>query len=456
MTVIPLSPSTARFARLGAIYLPVTAAAQPVMAWLPAILARDFGLSLALVGSLYLAGQLFNSVLDPVVGALSDRTRSRFGCRRPWIAAGGVLFTGGSAMLFFPPDSIGAAWLVVALAAYYSGLSLISTPLLAWSGEVAPGYHDRTRAASTFTLIQSVALVAALGLAAIAQKLQPGDGRLQLTLFGLLVLASAVPALWLTLTTREEKASPLTPALSPVTSLSPSAALRAVFGNALLLRVLASDAAVRAGQGIRTTLLLFYVTFYLGRPEWAAGLFLFQYAFGMLAAPIWQRIGVRLGKRNAAILAEVLQALINLALVLTTPDLFWLVLLLAFAQGLTQGSGNIMLRSMVADVADKHRVDTGEERAGLYYSVFGLADKIGGALAAGIALPLIAWFGFDPKATNTPQALDGLLLVFALGPALAHAISAAVITGFSLDADQHNAIRLRLNSADDPALQPAE
>ncbi|MFM6829799.1 MAG: MFS transporter, partial [Novosphingobium sp.] len=238
--------------------------------------------------------------------------------------------------------------------------------------------------------------------------------------------------------------------------LSPAAAVRAVFGNALLLRVLASDAAVRAGQGIRTTLLLFYVTFYLGQPEWAAGLFLFQYAFGMLAAPIWQRIGLRLGKRNAAILAEVLQALINLGLVLTTPDRFWLVLLLAFAQGLTQGSGNIMLRSMVADVADKHRVDTGEERAGLYYSVFGLADKIGGALAAGIALPLIAWFGFDPKVTNTPQALDGLLLVFAVGPALAHAISAAVISGFSLDADQHNAIRLRLNSAADPALQPAE
>lgn len=452
MTAIPPSPSTARFARLGAIYLPVTAAAQPVVAWLPAIFARDFGLSLALVGSLYLAGQLLNSVLDPVIGTLSDRTRSRFGRRRPWITAGGALFTVGSAMLFFPPDSIGAAWLVVALAAYYSGLSLISTPLLAWSGEVAPGYHDRTRAASTFTLMQSVALVAALGLAAIAQKLQPGDGRLQLTLFGLLVLASAVPALWLTLTTREEAASPV----APVTSLSPADALRAVFGNALLLRVLASDAAVRAGQGIRTTLLLFYVTFYLGRPEWAAGLFLFQYAFGMLAAPIWQRIGVRLGKRSAAILAEVLQALINLCLVLTTPDRFWLVLLLAFAQGLTQGSGNIMLRSMVADVADKHRVDTGEERAGLYYSVFGLADKIGGALAAGIALPLIAWFGFDPKAANTPQALDGLLFVFALGPALAHAVSAAVITGFSLDADQHNAIRLRLNSADDPALQPAE
>lgn len=457
MTAVRNTSSNARFFRLGAIYLPVTAAAQPVAAWLPAIYSRDFGLSLALVGTLYLAGQLLNGVLDPVVGALSDRTRSRFGRRRPWIAGGGVLFLGGGALLFFPSDGAGTAWLLAGLAAYYTGLSLISTPLLAWSGEVAAGYHDRTRAASTFTLLQSVALVAALGLAAIAQKVQPGDGRLQLTLFGALVVASAVPALWLTLTTREEPASIAFDGAVLRTPLSPRAALQSILCNSLLLRVLASDAAVRAGQGIRTALLLFYVTFYLGRPEWAAGLFLFQYAFGMLSAPIWQRIGVKLGKRDAAILAEVLQSLINLGLVLTTPERFWLVLVLAFAQGLTQGSGNIMLRSMVADVADKHRADTGEERAGLYYSVFGLADKIGGALAAGIALPLIAWFGFDPQsATNAPQALNGLLFVFALGPALAHAISAAAISGFSLDAQQHDAIRRHLDTAADPALQPAE
>lgn len=444
--------STARFHRLAAIYVPVTAAAQPVAAWLPAILARDYGVPLTLVGTLYLAGQLLNCLLDPVVGALSDRTQSRFGRRRPWIAGGGLLFAGGAALLFFPPSSPGVGWLSVALAAYYAGLALLSTPLLAWSGEIAPDYNDRTRAASIFTLWQSVALVGALGLAALAQHLRPGDGKLQLTLFGLLVLATALPALWLTLSNRDESQPALLSA-----PLSPAAALRAVFGNPLLLRVLASDAAVRAGQGIRTTLLLFYVTFYLGRPEWGAGLFLFQYAFGMLSAPIWQRIGVRLGKRDAAILAEVLQALINLGLVLTTPDRFWLVLALALAQGLTQGSGNIMLRSMVADVADKHRADTGEERAGLYYSVFGLADKIGGALAAGIALPLVAWFGFDPKlATNSPAALQGVLLVFALGPALAHALSAALVAGFSLDAQQHQAIRRRLDSAADPALQPAE
>src|SRR3546814_5471048 len=85
-----------------------------------------------------------------------------------------------------------------------------------------------------------------------------------------------------------------------------------------------------------------------------------------------------------------------------------------------------MLRAIVADVADKHRLDSGEDRTGLYYSVFSLAGKTATAVAIGIALPLVSWLGFDPKVTNSPEALTGLLLVFALGPAIAHALSAAL------------------------------
>jgi len=160
------------------------------------------------------------------------------------------------------------------------------------------------------------------------------------------------------------------------------------------------------------------------------------------------------------VLAELVQAAINAGLLLTTPDRFGLVLFLAFAQGLAQGSGNIMLRSMVADIADKHRAETGEDRVGLYYSVFSVSEKLGGALAVGLALPLVAALGFDPKSTaNTPQALNGLLLVFALGPSIAHAVSAALVAGFPLDGKRHSEIRRQLEARDRTSaasLVPAE
>ncbi|MBF5091108.1 MFS transporter [Novosphingobium sp. NBM11] len=103
MTLSPQSaPSAWRLIRFAAIAVPIYAAAQPVVAYLPAIMAKDFGLSLGTLGLLMLAGQIINSVLDPVIGTLSDHTRARFGRRRTWIAAGGLTFTAGAVLLFFP------------------------------------------------------------------------------------------------------------------------------------------------------------------------------------------------------------------------------------------------------------------------------------------------------------------------------------------------------------------
>ncbi|OYU36861.1 MFS transporter [Novosphingobium sp. PASSN1] len=447
--------STWRLLRFSALVIPLYAAAQPVMAYVPALLSRHYGIPLATLGLLFLAGQAVNSLLDPLVGSLSDRTQSRLGRRRPWILGGGVLFIAGSAILFFPPDGVSTAWVGLGVTLYYCGASALSTPLMAWSGEISGDYNQRTRIASLFTLLSSCALVLALVLPAIADQLRPGDGQLRLTLFGTLVLATALPGLWLTLTAVPDIAPP---ALER--PLSASAGLKAVLGNPLLLRVLAADAAVTAGQGVRTGLLLFVVTFALGRPEWAAGMFLFQYSFGVLAAPIWQRVGTALGKSRGAVAAELVQSAINLGLLFVTADRFWLMLLLAALQGLSQGSGNLMLRSIVSDIADHHRLATGEDRTGLYFSVFGISIKLGGAIAVGIALPLVASLGFDPKAAaNTPEALRWLIVVFALGPAIAHAIAAALMLGFPLDARRHTEIRRQLEARDSvvaAALVPAE
>jgi Na+/melibiose symporter-like transporter len=267
---------------------------------------------------------------------------------------------------------------------------------------------------------------------------------------GALVLASTVPAVLLSLTTFNEE-----PVVEAPERFSIRQSLAAVFANPLLLRVLASDFAVTVGQTVRSSLIVFFVTFYMGRPDWAAGLFLFQFVFGILAGPIWLRIGMKLGKNRAAVLGESVQVAINLTLLLITPDRFGLLLALTFAQGLAQGSGNLMLRSIVADVADKHRLETGEQRTGLYFSVFSVASKSAGAVAIGIALPLVGWLGFDPKTANSPEALNGLLYVFALGPAIAHAVSATLLTGFPLDEAAHSDIRRRLDLSSAP-LVPAE
>lgn len=433
-----------RLAAFAALAAPIGAAQVPIMNFLPAFYAQTFGISLAALGAIFLIERLWGAFADPLVGALSDRTRSRFGRRRPWIAAGVAVYALATFALFFPPAWASPLYLGAALFAFYLGWSMIQIPYLAWSGEISSEYHERTRVATFTTVAGSASLLLVMLLPALLDQLRPGDTRLRIAAMGAVILLTMAPAAWLTLRSFPEKPA------GPVVKTRRTGigeTLKLVFGEKLLLRIVLSDLAVTFGQGTRNALLLFVVTFYMGQPQLGAALMLTQYVFGITAGPIWMQIAKRFGKHRTAIAGELVQTVINLGLVLITPGNLALLIGLTIAQGLAQSSGNLMLRSMVADVADDHRLRTGQDRTALFFSSFSVSMKAGMALAVGIALPLVGAFGFDPAAAkNTPEALQVLLLVFALGPALAHLVSASLLWGFPLDQAAHARVRQELDS----------
>jgi glycoside/pentoside/hexuronide:cation symporter, GPH family len=435
----------ARLIAFSALAMPLNAVQLPLSVYLPSIFAQHFGLSLAMLGVIFLAAKIWGTLTDPITGALSDRGRSRFGRRRSWILAGGVVFGMSGLLLFFPEGSVGAVYLAVVLFFFYLGWSMIQIPFFAWSGELSRGYDERTRVATYQTVAGSTALLLILILPTILDQFRPGDAALKLNAMGAFILSTLVIGLALTLTAFPEPRA--TTSATARSSLGRS--IRLVLTNSLLMRVLASDFAVTLAQYIRAALLVFFVSTYMELTPWASRILLLQFVFGILAGPLWMKAGYALGKHRAAILGELIQVMINLGLLFVVPGRLPLLIALTTAQGFAQGSGNLMLRSMVADVADWHRLQTGEDRTGLFFSVFSISMKAAMAAAVGIALPLVAWLGFDPKSLhNTPHALHGLLLVFALGPAIAHLISAALISGFPLDASAHAAIRRELDERD--------
>lgn len=438
-------PSRLRLTGFASIAVPIAGAGLPLALFVPQLYATQFGLSLATIGFIFLLGRIWDVSADPLVGALSDRTRSRFGRRRPWIAAGGLLFGLSSALLFFPPAAlVTPAYLGAALFFFYLGWSMIEIPASAWAGELSRHFHGRTRVVSYQALLRAIGLLAVLVLPTILDQVEPGNGTLKLQLVGGFIIATLIPSLALTLFSVPEPPVPATP---PVRQ-SFWRATSVIFSDRLLLRVLASDAVVTAGQSIRASLIVFFAVWYMGLPAWASGLYLLQFIFGVAAAPIWLRIGTRIGKRQAAISGEIAQAAINIGLLFVFPGGLPLLLALTIAQGLTQGSGNLMLRAMVADVADAHRLRTGHDRTGLFFSVFALSAKLGPAIGIGIALPLIAWLGFAAGPHNDATALEGLKTVFALGPALAHIIATLIIWRFPLDEAAHAEIRRALDQRD--------
>jgi Na+/melibiose symporter-like transporter len=427
------------FATLG---IPLAGAGLPLAVYVPAFYGQMIGLTV--VGAVFMLTRLWDMVSDPLIGVLSDRTHTRFGRRKPWIAAGGVIFAASTFAIFLPAGRPGALYLGAWLFAFYLGWTMMQIPFYAWSGELSARYHERSRVQTFVQTAIAAGYVAVLALPSLLdQGAHPSPARNvhAMGVFTLLVLA---PALALAMLAAREPA-----ALPGARQGGPSVrqALAAVARDGLLLRVLASDFAVTTAQTIRTSLFVFFVVAYLGLPKWGAALFLLQFVFGVFASPIWLRIGYRIGKSRAAVAGELTQVAINLGLLLAAPGALAWVFVLTVAQGLAQGSGNLMLRAMVADLADRQRLASGEARTGLLFSVFSMSAKLGTAIGVGVAFPLVAWLGFRPGAVNTPQALLGLKLVFALGPALAHLLSAALIMRFPLDERRHAAIRAALDGS---------
>jgi Na+/melibiose symporter-like transporter len=209
------------------------------------------------------------------------------------------------------------------------------------------------------------------------------------------------------------------------------------------------------GQGFRGALLVFFISFYMQLPVTATLVIpLIQYGFGVLASPIWGWVGRRLGKNRTLIVAEVTQIVINLMLLLLQPGQYWALAALTLLQGLSQGSGNLMLRAIVSDVADQERLKTGKDHSGLLFSIFNVTINAAMALSVGIALPLVGLFGFTPGAANSPATLSSLQWIIAIGPAIGHGLSAILMLRFPLTEARHAEIVRAL--AEQGAAQPMD
>lgn len=423
-TIDPVEPAPtltgSQLMVLHAMALPLGGAGLPLMLFVPQLYASQFGVSLTAIGFVFLFSKLANTAVDPLVGAFSDRLSGER--RQLWIITGAALLATGVILLYFPAGVATSTYLAAGLLIFYTGFSVVEISFSAWSGELATGYHQRTRVAAYQTALRSIGSLAIVAVPVLFDRWYGGAPQTKLNVIGCFILATILPALLPLLFF-----DPSRPVKRPPTSAPMWMLVRAMARDRLLLRALASDVAVTAGQSARSGLIAFFCIYYMKAPALVGGLVLTQLAVGCVAAPIWLAIARRLGKVRAGTMAELLQVAINLAILAVFPDGAFLLIGLTIAQGLTQSSGNLMLRAIVADLADLRSREARASQTGLYFSVFTIASKAGLALGVGIALPLVAWLGFAPAHGTAAHGAEAVKYVLALGPAFAHLCAALAI-----------------------------
>lgn len=410
----------------------------PVYVHLPKFYTDVIGVSVGAVGALVMAARLFDAVTDPLIGLASDRTRSRWGRRRPWIALGSIPLAVSLVALFAPPEASGttaAIWLGGSLFATFLFWTVVTVPYESLGPELTFDFHERTAvlalrdgALIAGTLVAAAAPVIVGGLLGLGTGAAAERTRfLVLALgYGALVLAVCwVAAARL----RERDRRPVTPA----------APARAMLRNRPFLILLASYAVGALGSNLPAVLLLYYVEYVLGST--AADLFLVEYLLtGVVFLPAWVALSRRLGKKRAWILSMALNTGAFAGVFLLGPGDVAAYGILVFLSGIGLGATLAIPSSLQADVIDYDELLTGERREGRYVGIWSVTRKAVAALSVGAALPILGAVGYVPNQPQGPEVVFTLRLLYAAVPSLCNLAAILIALAYPIGRDEQVAI----------------
>jgi Na+/melibiose symporter-like transporter len=178
----------------------------------------------------------------------------------------------------------------------------------------------------------------------------------------------------------------------------------------------------------------------------ASALIFFYLVAALLGAPIWAHVATRFGKHNALIVATLAYIATQALIALAIPGTFWAMAIGTFVAGLPGAASGILVRAMIADVADEDRLRTGIDSTGMLFGLVTAMNKMGNALAVGIAFISLDLLKFQPEGGGTsPIALYCLYLGL---PCLIAVIGIAMLWNYPLTAAKHAEIRRLLASRD--------
>lgn len=384
----------------------------------------------AIVSTLFFAAKLWDGVSGPLIGSWSDRTRSRFGRRRPFLLGSIPMLVFGFVMLWLVPASLSDAmivpWIGVALFVFFTGFDLYTLPHMALGAELSSDSHERTRLFAVRQMSFTVGILLAFGGIQFAMNAaEPRAAAAQLAIPAALLAAVLLAITPLALREAERSdlrgGKGLVPALRDV--FSTSAARRLIFVNFI----------EAAGVGAVGTMAPFIAEYLLGKPE-IVGLLPAAYVIsGVVAIPLWVRVSKSFGKRETWMFSMLLAAAAFSGIWFVGPGDVALLMALLVVAGAAMGSGGVLGNAILADVIDLDARRTGERKEGVYSAAMTLALKVGTALAVGVSGPMMALTGFAPNEVQTEQSLLGLRILFAGMPCAGFLIGAWLFRGFSLD-----------------------
>ena len=384
----------------------------------------------------------FDAITDPLMGWLSDRTRTRFGRRRPYLALGAPLCGLAFFALFSPPAAFSSAeavvWFGICFLLYFVCHTIFVIPYNALGAELSLDYHERS---SLFGWRESFALVGTISAAVapfplIAWLSSQRAAYSLLAACYAIALATLGALAFLRLRERPKFASRASNPFVP--------GVRRALRNRPFRILLSSYVVGSVTAAIPATLLPFFIS-YVVRPGndvfWTAVAITCHFVAGLASIPFWLAASKRHGKRAAWLTAFAIAILaLGGAFFVGEGDIAPGIALLSIA-GLAFGGQLLLTPSIQADVIDYDELHTGRRREAQYGALWALLPKLVAIPGAAIPLAILGAMDYQPNAEQTPEVVFAIRVLFALVPAAFSSLAFVIAWRFPITEKNHGQIR---------------
>ncbi len=405
-----------------------------------------FGISAKAAGTMFVITRIWDTVNDPMMGILADRTNTRWGKFRPYLLWLAIPFGIIGVFTFLTPD-FGATGKIVYAYVTYSLMMMIYTginiPYSALMGVMSPNSLERT-SLSSFRFV--AAFAGGLIVQGTALKLVKitGGGN-QATGWHWTMTIFAILAVILFLTTFATTRERVSPPKAQKTSLRKD--FGDLFSNIPWLMLFIIGIFLLTFVSIRNGSIMYYFKYYVGdqtfslfgkthsydRDVLASAFMVFGSAANIIGVLSTRFISGLFGKKRAFIILMLLTSLLTAAFYVLKNDALIPMFTIQVLLSLVMGPLAPMIWAMYTDTADYSEWKTGRRATGLVMSASTMAQKFGWTIGGGLAGWLLASFGFKANQVQSDEALYGIRLLISLIPAICAVIGAVAMFFYRLD-----------------------
>jgi GPH family glycoside/pentoside/hexuronide:cation symporter len=430
------------------------------------VLVQDLGFPGWMWGVIFFAPRIFDSITDPIMGFISDNTKSKWGRRRQYVLIGAIVMGISYIIMWqlFKENSLQYnfwyffLWSIV----FYLGLTLFSVPYVAMGYEMSDDFHERTNIMAIAQFIGQWAWVIAPLFWIIMYdpewfpSAEVAVRELSIWVAIPCAICALVPAVFI------KSKSTLNEDYEPLNTANIGNSLKMIyvsfveaFKNKEFRKICAATFLIFNAFNTVAALTFFVIVYKLFNGD-AGASGIWVSLFGCLGAlgttfiviPVGTWMSKILGKKKAFLAAQGISIIGYIMLwFLFVPGKPWMYIIALpfFSFGI--GSLFTIMMSMTADIIDVDQLNTGKRREGIFGAIYWWMVKVGFAIAGALSGVIIALVGFNPDLATTDQqsAVDGLHAFFCFFPVAGTLIAMFIMRNYNITEERAGEIRKELD-----------